>query len=72
MDGGSKSTIDTSKISGGDGDGIIRSNSNSAMNTTNYNPMPHVIPTGENAAPLSVIGCTATEKVIIIMVGVSE
>ncbi len=35
------------------------------------NPMPHVIPTGENAAPLSVIGCTATEKVIIIMVGVS-
>jgi hypothetical protein len=34
--------------------------------------MPHVIPTGENAAPLSVIGCTATEKVIIIMVGVSS
>ena len=36
------------------------------------NPMPHVIPTGENAAPLSVTGCTATEKVIIIMVGVSS
>ena len=40
-------------------------------NSNVYNPMPHIIPEGENAAPLGVIGCTATEKVIIIMVGVS-
>lgn len=34
------------------------------------NPTPHVIPEGENAAPLEVIGCTATDKLVIIMVGV--
>jgi hypothetical protein len=35
------------------------------------NPMPHVIPEGENATPLEVLGCTATDKLLIIMVGVS-
>lgn len=36
-----------------------------------YNPTPHVIPEGENATPLEVVGgdCTATEKLIIVMCG---
>jgi broad specificity phosphatase PhoE/predicted kinase len=33
------------------------------------NPMPHVIPEGANATPLEVVGATASEKLIIIMVG---
>ena len=33
------------------------------------NPTPHVLETGENATPLEVIGSTATDKLIIIMVG---
>jgi predicted kinase len=33
------------------------------------NPMPHRLPEGENAAPLEVIGTTASDKLIIIMVG---
>jgi len=35
------------------------------------NPMPHVIPEGENAAPLEVIGATVTQsdKLVIVMVG---
>jgi hypothetical protein len=33
------------------------------------NPMPHVLPEGENAAPLEVTGTTASEKLVIIMVG---
>ena len=33
------------------------------------NPLPHVLPEGENAAPLEVIGSTASDKVVIIMVG---
>mmetsp|Transcript_46056 Transcript_46056/g.68603 ORF Transcript_46056/g.68603 Transcript_46056/m.68603 type:complete len:602 (-) Transcript_46056:159-1964(-) len=33
------------------------------------NPMPHKIPEGENATPLEVIGSTATDKLVIIMVG---
>ena len=37
----------------------------------NNNPMPHLIPEGENATPLEVLGCTATDKLLIIMVGVS-
>ena len=38
---------------------------------SDYNPTPHVIPEGENATPLEVVGgdCTATEKLIIIMCG---
>lgn len=36
-----------------------------------YNPTPHVIPEGDNATPLEVVGgdCTATEKLIIVMCG---
>jgi hypothetical protein len=32
------------------------------------NPTPHRLPEGENAAPLEVIGTTASDKLIIIMV----
>lgn len=36
-----------------------------------YNPSPHLIPEGENATPLGVVGgdCTASEKLIIVMCG---
>lgn len=36
-----------------------------------YNPTPHVIPEGENATPLEVVGgdVTSTEKLIIVMCG---
>jgi predicted kinase len=36
-----------------------------------YNPTPHVIPEGENATPLGVVGgdCTESEKLIIVMCG---
>lgn len=33
------------------------------------NPMPHTLAEGENATPLEVIGATASDKLIIIMVG---
>jgi broad specificity phosphatase PhoE/predicted kinase len=33
------------------------------------NPMPHTLPEGENAAPLEVIGSTASDKLVIVMVG---
>mmetsp|Transcript_6165 Transcript_6165/g.11677 ORF Transcript_6165/g.11677 Transcript_6165/m.11677 type:complete len:512 (+) Transcript_6165:348-1883(+) len=33
------------------------------------NPKPHVIPEGQNATPLEVVGATASDKLIIIMVG---
>lgn len=33
------------------------------------NPTPHLLETGENATPLEVIGSTATDKLVIIMVG---
>ena len=33
------------------------------------NPMPHLLPEGENATPLEVTGTTASEKLVIIMVG---
>lgn len=33
------------------------------------NPLPHVLPEGENAAPLEVIGSSASDKLVIIMVG---
>jgi len=36
---------------------------------TTYNPMPHKLSEGENATPLEVIGSTATDKLVIIMVG---
>ncbi len=34
-----------------------------------YNPSPHVIPEGENATPLEVVGASAKDKLVIIMVG---
>jgi len=39
--------------------------------SADYNPTPHVLPIGENATPLEVVGgdCTATEKLVIVMVG---
>lgn len=39
--------------------------------SADYNPTPHVIPEGENATPLEVVGgdCTATEKLVIVMCG---
>lgn len=33
------------------------------------NPMPHVIPEGDNATPLEVVGGTASDKLVIILVG---
>jgi len=33
------------------------------------NPKPHVIPEGPNATPLEVVGATASDKLIIVMVG---
>lgn len=33
------------------------------------NPMPHLLSEGQNATPLEVIGSTATDKLVIIMVG---
>lgn len=33
------------------------------------NPKPHVIPEGENATPLEVVGATASDKLVLIMVG---
>ena len=33
------------------------------------NPKPHKIPEGENATPLEVVGATASDKLVIIMVG---
>ncbi|KAL7443319.1 hypothetical protein ACHAXM_008862 [Skeletonema potamos] len=41
------------------------------LDSSDYNPTPHVIPEGENATPLEVVGgdCTDTEKLIIIMCG---
>ena len=40
----------------------------SSMSTNN--PTPHILSEGENAAPLEVIGCTATDSLVIVMVGV--
>jgi hypothetical protein len=41
----------------------------SSANRVVNNPMPHLLPEGENAAPLEVIGTTASDKLVIIMVG---
>jgi hypothetical protein len=39
-------------------------------NTPSFdNPLPHVLPEGENATPLEVMGSTASDKLVIIMVG---
>lgn len=34
-----------------------------------YNPLPHVLPEGDNAAPLEVMGSSASDKLVIVMVG---
>lgn len=41
------------------------------MSSNDYNPTPHVIPEGQNATPLEVVGgdVTSTEKLIIVMTG---
>ena len=41
------------------------------MANNDYNPTPHVIPEGQNATPLEVVGgdVTSTEKLIIVMTG---
>ena len=43
----------------------------SALNHQHHvdNPMPHVLGEGVNAQPLDIIGATATDKVVIVMVG---
>jgi hypothetical protein len=33
------------------------------------NPMPHRLPEGDNATPLEVTGTTASDKLVIVMVG---
>eukprot|EP00536_Pseudo-nitzschia_multiseries_P013491 jgi/Psemu1/68735/estExt_Genemark1.C_5770009 len=37
--------------------------------SSNYNPLPHVLPEGDNAAPLEVMGSSASDKLVIVMVG---
>ena len=44
-------------------------NGSSPNNVCISNPMPHRLPEGENATPLEVIGTTASDKLVIIMVG---
>lgn len=39
------------------------------LDSETYNPMPHRLTEGENATPLEVIGSTATDKLVIVMVG---
>lgn len=40
-----------------------------AGGSSNYNPLPHVLPEGDNAAPLEVMGSSASDKLVIVMVG---
>jgi len=54
------STVPATSASGG---------SSSELHVKIDNPQPHRLPEGENAAPLEVIGTTASDKLIIIMVG---
>jgi 6-phosphofructo-2-kinase/fructose-2,6-biphosphatase 2 len=39
------------------------------LDSETYNPMPHKLSEGDNATPLEVIGSAATDKLVIIMVG---
>lgn len=48
---------------------IIVPNFNHKIMPVIDNPKPHVIPEGQNATPLEVVGATASDKLIIIMVG---
>lgn len=47
----------------------LRTTSRSFDSSSDYNPTPHVIPEGENATALEVVGATARAKLVIIMVG---
>ena len=58
--------ISTPVDSGARCQGIISARS---LPTLDYNPMPHTLPEGENATPLEVIGSTASDKLVICMVG---
>jgi hypothetical protein len=52
-----------------DGMNADSANARSRSSTVVDNPMPHRLPEGENAAPLEVTGTTASDKLVIIMVG---
>ena len=41
----------------------------STVTATERNPLPHLLPEGDNAAPLEVMGSTASDKLVIVMVG---
>lgn len=41
----------------------------SGVEASQYNPLPHVLPEGDNAAPLEVMGSSASDKLVIVMVG---
>ena len=45
------------------------SRTSSGLDIKIENPTPHRLPEGENATPLEVIGTTASDKLVIIMVG---
>jgi hypothetical protein len=45
------------------------SNINYNLDIVIENPTPHRLPEGENATPLEVIGTTASDKLVIVMVG---
>lgn len=65
----------TAPISNIDGGSSVSNDENGTTTTSPPrrlvvdNPMPHRLPEGENAAPLEVIGTTASDKLVIIMVG---
>mmetsp|Transcript_40456 Transcript_40456/g.47340 ORF Transcript_40456/g.47340 Transcript_40456/m.47340 type:complete len:511 (+) Transcript_40456:71-1603(+) len=48
---------------------MINSKTSDDSSKAGYNPTPHRIPEGENATPLEVTGSSATDKLVIIMVG---
>jgi predicted kinase len=48
---------------------LFKSNTNTTTSSSIDNPLPHVLPEGENATPLEVTGSTASDKLVIIMVG---
>ena len=65
------SPASTSNAAGNTGDIGHPRPLSSTITTTKIvnNPTPHRLPEGENAAPLEVIGTTASDKLVIIMVG---
>lgn len=55
-----------------DGDRYLSATRPTTATVTSWsvdNPMPHRLPEGENATPLEVIGTTASDKLVIVMVG---